>query len=518
MSQVDARGLGRAGDLVLLALRLVVCVALSVAHRPSVGAIRLVEVAGGVAIALGALVRAAALLNAFVSCGALLAAMTRGPSAPSSVAGFVSGHLGQVLLVAGLLAVAVAGPGNWSVRSVLRRRASRRMRPLTVIAKVKEGRVPALRTLLESINDNIQGNPYISFADDLMTHFARWFIFETSEAGGRLAFVSTYQGDLESYVRMLMAVSPGLDDIWNNCEDYTGRPEFYKFVCAHCIEPSYCYAAYPYETVAGIRTKIRISRDLEDFLDHPDVTPFLTDVSSVVRPSALAALDRLTTALVSRVIAWGHNIIGSVAQWATPIYANAGAPKQFTRVLDTCSDPERRRVYLQHLTDLEKSEGRFAQNNLTVLAPIADGRLLRLRLALRLGGIVARYGYPPGELTGTYTIHFLHWAIFDGGKYALVMSDYDGSWQNYLGDFSDKLKDGLNALFNNCMDYPPGGLNRTEAWGQWIRSNQIVCSLFYRAYPRETAIHIAQDRIRARTVARCLMPILSGKQDERPPR
>lgn len=379
-----------------------------------------------------------------------------------------------------------------------------RMGPVTVMAKIRPGQEEPLRNLLTAINRDIKGNPYVWFEKDLSTHFARWFIIETPEKGPRLVFAATYNGELNGYIDNILRVSPGLDEIWGKCEGYTGKANFHDFVRRHATPSPYWFSAYPYETVESIRDKMALRQQLEESLDlngvpdwlgRPGVVPLLDRLASVAAPSSLLRLmEKWSAAAGPAAVAELRRVLLPVVLRATKAYSEFREPREYPLLLDIYTDQARRRTYLQHSQDLAGNVSPYEQNQLTVLAPVQPGRLTRLRLALFLGGFLARYGYPPGELTGVFTIHSLHWVIIDNGKYGIVMSNYDGSWENYLGDFADKMNYGLDALFNNCADYPPGGLHRVEAWAQWIQTAQLVVPLYYSAYPTETALHIGRDR------------------------
>ncbi|HXW79134.1 MAG TPA: hypothetical protein VEJ84_06525 [Acidimicrobiales bacterium] len=372
------------------------------------------------------------------------------------------------------------------------------------MATIRPGQEQPLRDLLVSINNDIEGNPYIRFEADPFTHFARWFLIETPGHAPRLVFAATYNGELSRYVDNVVRVSPGLDEIWGKCEGYTGKASFPDFVRQHAVPSPYRFSAYPYETVESIRAKMAIRQHLEQSFDlegvpgwlrRPGIAPLLDGLASLaVGPSVLSLLERWRGGAGPALANELRRLLLPPVLRATKAYSEFGEPKEYPRLLDIYSDPAKRRAYLEHAQALAANVSPYEQNQLTVLAPVQPGRLLRLRLALFLGGFMARYGYPPGELTGVFTIHALHWVLIDNGKYGIVMSNYDGSWENYLGDFADKMNYGLDALFNNCADYPPGGLNRIEAWGEWIRTAQLVVPLYYSAYPTETALHIGRDR------------------------
>lgn len=379
-----------------------------------------------------------------------------------------------------------------------------RQRPATVIAPIKAGQEQPLYDLLTAINSDIKGNPYIRFDEDLSTHFARWFILRSPCYPPRLVFAATYNGGLDDYVTNLVQVSPGLDDIWGKCEGYSGSANFHDFVRRYFVPSPYSFAAYPFETPESIRNKIAVRRELESSLDLAEVVdafprqrikPFLRQLALAADP--LPILERFVLWRAARGAAAVAAIRGALvplALRATQIYSQFGEPKEYPKLLDIYSNTEKRQQYLQLSRDLADNASSYAQNQFTVAAPIVAARLSRLRLALFLGGFLAGYGYPPGELTGVFTIHSLHWVIIDEGRTGIVMSNYDGSWENYLGDFADKLNFGLDALFNNCADYPPGGLHRPEAWAEWIRSAQLVVPLYYSAYPDETAVQVGRDR------------------------
>ena len=363
------------------------------------------------------------------------------------------------------------------------------MRPVTVVASIKPGQEAELREVLAAIGNDIEGNPHIRFPEDAWTHFARWFIIETPGHDPRLVFAATYNGDLSTYVANLVRISPGLDAIWGNCVGYAGKDTFYDFVPSHAARLRYSYTAYPTETVESIRDRIAIRQLLEPSLTPDDLA------ARLLRPDVQDRLERLSPyAPPNAFVRLLRRLLDSFADRGTKVFSEFREPKKYTRVLDIYSDPARRRAYLRHSEELAANVSPYKQNQLTVLAPITPGRTFRLKLALFLGGILARYGYPPGELTGTFTIHSLHWVILDKGRTGLVMSNYDGVWESYLGDFADKLHYGLDALFNNCVDYPPGGLSRIEAWGEWIRTAQLVVPVYYSAYPDETALRIGRDR------------------------
>ena len=71
----------------------------------------------------------------------------------------------------------------------------------------------------------------------------------------------------------------------------------------------------------------------------------------------------------------------------------------------------------------------------------------------------------------------------------LFLSNFDGSWQQYLGDFIDKSGWGLTAIWSNSMGFPKtkftffGGAYDEEHFLAWSRYYEVPTQVWYTAYP-----------------------------------
>lgn len=81
------------------------------------------------------------------------------------------------------------------------------------------------------------------------------------------------------------------------------------------------------------------------------------------------------------------------------------------------------------------------------------------------------------------TIHFARWVIFDNDTRLLFTSNFDGSWEAYIRDFSVEAPDAMDAVFKACEGYPEKGSRDFEAFKQFVRDHQVPTNLFYAAYP-----------------------------------
>jgi hypothetical protein len=100
----------------------------------------------------------------------------------------------------------------------------------------------------------------------------------------------------------------------------------------------------------------------------------------------------------------------------------------------------------------------------------------------------------PGELVGISTIHTVRWAIIDGGKRFLMVSNYDGTWESYIDEFAELILSGLNALWDTSLGFPESGAQDVAALKHFLRCHQVPANVFYSAYPTATVLNIADNR------------------------
>jgi hypothetical protein len=147
---------------------------------------------------------------------------------------------------------------------------------------------------------------------------------------------------------------------------------------------------------------------------------------------------------------------------------------------------------LARLLETARSEDHMLQNALTHVVPLRAGVTTKwlLRLLHRYISLVTRNHFNYVEqLGGIPSIHFAKWLLIDGGKRLLFLSNYDGSWESYLGDFVDQAALGLNLAWCLTDGYPTtyafnwGGAHDEERFKCWARAHQRPTQLFYSAYP-----------------------------------
>jgi hypothetical protein len=374
---------------------------------------------------------------------------------------------------------------------------------LTLVATVKPGEEKTLNDVLFSISNNRENNPYINFSKIKSIHFGRWLVIYDDLNGYRFVFSCTYNGEFDDVIKEIADATPGLDAIWGKCTEYTGRDNFLEFAHGSFMPAAYRFFAFPNESPQAIRDKITIRSRLQkiagNYPNPEDVKTFLDSLHRVSKVPFWTAVEKITGWLSAQALAGGRGVLNSVGDVMARFFANWGLKPHVATPYSLIGTPEEQKKHIQHLLELDRNETPFAQNQFTLVAEIRSERYLRLRFLMMVGGLLTDYGYPPGSLIGVFTIHSLYWVILDGGQRAILCTNYDGNWSSYLGDFA-RLATLLDALFNNVKGYPPSGLRQVNLFNSWIRGAQLICPLYYSAYPNETVLNIIRDREIAATL------------------
>jgi hypothetical protein len=144
-----------------------------------------------------------------------------------------------------------------------------------------------------------------------------------------------------------------------------------------------------------------------------------------------------------------------------------------------------------HVKKLESYEDFAAQNQFTQVLIMKPGRMriwtIKGLMAFARGLI--NYLFADGKLMNIPTIHFARWVMIDNQKRMLFFSNFDGSWQQYLGDFIDKSGWGLTGIWSNTQNFPrakflfAGGAYDEEHFLAWARYYQVPTAIWYCAYP-----------------------------------
>ena len=135
----------------------------------------------------------------------------------------------------------------------------------------------------------------------------------------------------------------------------------------------------------------------------------------------------------------------------------------------------------------------MAQNQLTLVTVVKPQELARLQAVLEVIDLYARRLAAPGSLVGIATIHTVRWAVIDGGKRLLMVSNYDGTWENYIDEFAELILSGLECdLWQGSYGFPQLGAQDLAAFKDFLRCHQVPANVFYSGYPAGSVASIVE--------------------------
>lgn len=214
------------------------------------------------------------------------------------------------------------------------------------------------------------------------------------------------------------------------------------------------------------------------------------------------------------VIALFHSF-GAALQWlvvtATAIAAVAALAVLYGRWL--IQQMEQKDPVDDHAPDsakvsaLMREENYVAQNHMFTISTIKPEllRTLALRVILTIVG-ANRFVSRPGFLGKNGVIHSARWLwlrdpklswfrLRDPGR-LIFWSNFDGTWESYVGDFVADAPDNVTGLWSNCVGFPRAknltdeGAKNRDRLVRWARRQQKPTHFWYSAYPDLTTARI----------------------------
>lgn len=387
---------------------------------------------------------------------------------------------------------------------------------LTFITKVAPGRAAQLESLLAQIRGNVPDDARLPFASLKLLHFASLVLFEDEEYGPYLVFENNFDGPLDAYLDdLLQHAGGGLHEIYSCCVGYDARgPEerdvLAAYMLAHVVRPGAYHIGNVGRSARRIRRETTLRERIEVFLDglvkegaaheppaslRRRIQQFVLDDSSL----SWAASVRPRQTLLERVAPWANiAVVVLFALVLLPLLLPVALVWLAVLRRHERRDPkEVPPVDQGHVERIAEREDRIVQNHYAGMFRVKPGRFRRmtLRLVLRVTNLIARTA-TKGVLLGIPSIHFAHWSLIDEGRRLLFLSNYGGSWGNYLDDFIDKASFGLTAIWSSTNDFPPtrflvlDGSRDGPRFKSFARGKQVVTNVWYSAYRDSTVQNI----------------------------
>lgn len=394
---------------------------------------------------------------------------------------------------------------------------------ITFRLPIKSGQKEALLQLLNTLGNPANG----TFPFDLCTetHFARWFIVEDATVRGKfipatLFYTANTDDTVMAHLQTLYTHGATyLDNIYQCCEGYnvqTSTESKIEYLLQHKVKTQTFYVGAPNRKVPQIKEENELRLKIKAFIASKDWTgknpeeiftaikQHIGNVPTTKYPHIkwfrFIGTLILLLPLVPVLIIWLILLHFFVERKEVPLNKT---PNQ---------------IDLKFLDTLTQDEDIWMQNQFTQLMEVKPNfmRLYTLRFFLFLTNFLAKTLFVKGKLLGIPTIHFARWIMIDGQKRMIFLSNFDGSWQQYLGDFVDKAAFGLSAIYGNTVGFPKTlfalfkGAKDVDHFKGWSRYYQIPTQMWYSAYPDLSVINVNNNT----RIAEGLNQNLTGKDLE----
>ena len=363
-----------------------------------------------------------------------------------------------------------------------------------------------LSDLLDRYGDSIQNDTAFHFDSSDTIHFARWVLVDPPnsdlQVATRLVFSCNHDGPHKALLEQVARLDHrALDSIYSHCVGYPHESERTEqsraaYLRANAIKVNAIFIGAPDRTLVQIRDEARLREAIEAFLNTKDFTgkrptevleAIRTNVFTdpalewATRPAPLRAKTQLKLLLFALAILW---LLPALAVWLIILRLCFERVEEPLDLMPSGLKPSL-------LKTLERREDIYVQNQFSQLMDVKPGtfRLLTLKGVLWTSNFLGRNLFKNGTINSIPSIHFYSWILLDGGKRLLFLSNFDGSWESYLGDFIDKAAPGLNGVLSNCAGFPVTsflffkGVTDVEHYKAWARNANIATQVWYTGYP-----------------------------------
>ena len=382
--------------------------------------------------------------------------------------------------------------------------------PLTILSPVKNDKLELLDKRLSVIRENLHQGTETEFKKVSTLHYGRWVILSRESfrdepavpVGTRLIFSTNFDGDKDDHLTELVTQLKYFDDIYECCEGFpepgTRTTESRKeYLQKHMVKTSAFFNGAPGRSVQQIHQEESLRSYIWKYIQGKkwDEKISAVEIHKTIKNEIDSRPEFEWSKQKAEVqgIKW-LNIIGYglLLLVAIPLIIIGALylflfhelwNKKQTLTLSQLDDKK--------VNKLKEVEDLFPQNQFTQVAVLKPGfiRNLNFRIWMMRTSVLANNVFVHGKLLNIPTIHFARWVLFDNNKHVLFFSNFDGNWQQYLGDFIDQSGWGLTGIFSNTVNFPKtkfmitGGAYDEEHFLAWSRSTQVPTQVWYCPYP-----------------------------------
>ncbi len=381
----------------------------------------------------------------------------------------------------------------------------------TIVADIEPDRLDILRDIVAEIAADPASNSVLALGGFQTLHFASLVIFRSAHLPETLIFENNVDGTLDDWLPILVArARGGIDALFANCIGYPvgGTVRAVEaWLGSHVVRPGACHVGATGRSLVRIRQEAELRNAIEGFIASEQQADRLAGSPESVRsaiqdfvrsdprfswaantPPRQTWRERAGHLARLGVLAAGVLVTSPVLIPLLLVWLGVLRWKEATDRVQK-GQPDIEWVNAQLV-----AEDLHPQNHLASVVAVKPGfvRMTTLKLVLWILNRLARVLYANGDLGGIPSIHFAHWALIDKDRHLLFVSNFDGSWESYLGDFIDKAKVGLTAVWGNTVEFPRtwfvalAGARDGPRFRAWARANGCPTAAWYSAYPNLT--------------------------------
>ncbi|MDH5750257.1 MAG: hypothetical protein OEY85_13180 [Rhodospirillales bacterium] len=369
----------------------------------------------------------------------------------------------------------------------------------TVVTSVERESVDQLRQYLVNLN-------YLGAApkdDPLgltrlpMLHFASLFLFDDPKDGWFLVLESNIDGEIDPYLDALAKEGAAcLAKIYSYCggapsTSPSALPNYWR---QHIYHPEAGYVGNPFRTCQQIKLEAHVHRVADQALGFTGKLKEPGDAASDVIKALEDAPHTATyaTGEMGRSGSTAARLMGAAAALVPVVFWVAVfLPLLLINYLkERAAKGDDLRPDAYHVRNQKQFEDYQPTNHMVSIVHLHPDwtRRTAKRAAFRILNFLARHHFTKGQLGSIPTIHFAHWAFLHEGRRLLFVSNYDGSWDSYLDDFTLKAAKGLTLAWAHSKGIPDthfmlwGGAAKGPAFIDWARRSMVPTLVWYNAY------------------------------------
>lgn len=381
--------------------------------------------------------------------------------------------------------------------------------PLTLVTPVTKGDEEKLDAVLAQMRTSLENGGQEEFVNLGTIHYLRLVTLQPRDADGnafpnipvRFVFSTDYDGDEDAHLLDLVTKAPEfINKLYSCCYDYPGKSASPAVKAAYLkkwrIKSAAFFAGAPGRSLQQVRQEAGLRNYIWQFIHSGNWSQkSAADIHQAIKENVLSKTEFQWAKEKARLGSenwFGMAMLGIILLVLLPFliiwiiilhfaYERSDKPLGLT--------PSQ--IDGSHTRKLEAYEDLHNQNQFTQFLIMKPGimRLITLQGLMLFAKSLINNFFVHGKLMGIPTIHFARWIMMDDNKHMLFFSNFDGSWQQYLGDFIDKSGWGLTGIWSNTVNFPKtyflftGGAYDAEHFLAWSRYYQIPTALWYCAYP-----------------------------------